>query len=584
MADTNTNENTEIRVAQAQMLKQRVVGSCIFVQAIIVYIAAMLWFGSSQINALIWIVPTTLMVIATYAYARIRAPSGITHDNIDSYLKGHIIVSSITGALWGALAIYLLDWHSEYTVFVSCTIVATISLGGMLPGATYRPGFIGLSTFMMVPFGIYAVVTGHGPLRLIGVGILIFYTFGLLTSSRAQQNTRTGISAQRERELSTKIAAQNEIIQRAHDEKTRFLAATSHDMSQPLHAQGYFLEALRKITNTSEQSTLLDKIEASWRAQGHLLQGLVDITRLDSGVIVPKLETVNVKTEMQNLIYEFSEVAKAKSITLTPQLESATVYTDPVLLSRVVRNILSNAIKFTPEGGHIELHAGQNGNMIEIMVRDDGAGIAAENHERIFDEYVQLENDHRNREKGLGLGLSIVQRLTTLMNIDLQFESYLGKGTQFTLALPIHNTAEIHPAKPEHNDNKFNTSPLIILVDDEKDIRESMSALLTDWGCQLICAASGTEAVALLSKTSEIPTLLIIDKRLAGGENGHDVIGALREEVNEITPALLVTGDLKGFDDIKPDADIQLMFKPVRPQDIKRTITDIVARGPLNET
>ncbi len=578
VTDNNTTENTEIRIAQAHMLKQRVVGSCIFVQAVIVYIAAMLWFGSSQMNAIIWIVPTTFMVIATYAYARIRAPSGINRDNVDSYLKGHIIMSSLTGALWGALAIYLLDWQSEYTVFVSCTIVATISLGGMLPGATYRPGFIGLSTFMIVPFGLYAALTGPGSLRLIGVGILIFYAFGLLTSARAQQNTRTGISAQRERELSAKITAQHKIIKHAHDEKTRFLAATSHDLSQPLHAQGYFIEALRKALRTSKQHTLLDKIEISWRAQRHLLQGLVDITRLESGVIVPKFSPLDIKEEMQNLATEFSEVAIAKSITLNLRFEGATIYTDAVLLARILRNILANAVKFTPEGGQIDFTAMQNGSTVKIVIKDTGLGVPLVDHERIFDEYVQLGNTHRDREKGIGLGLSIVQRLVTLLNIDMQFQSILGKGTQFTFTLPLHDAAHAPQVKKPQPTDTFTGSPLVVLVDDEKAIRESMSGLLTDWGCQLICAASGSEAIELLSETSEIPALLIVDKRLANKENGNNVIRALREEVNEITPAILITGDLNGFDGLKPVADIQLMVKPVEPREIKRAIADIIAR------
>ena len=415
-------------------------------------------------------------------------------------------------------------------------------------------------------------------MRMVGVGILIFYAFGLLTSARAQQNTRTGISAQRERELSAKITAQHKIIKHAHDEKTRFLAATSHDLSQPLHAQGYFIEALRKALRTSKQHTLLDKIEISWRAQRHLLQGLVDITRLESGVIIPKFSPLDIKEEMQNLATEFSEVAIAKSITLNLRLEPATIYTDAVLLARILRNVLANAFKFTPEGGQIDFTAKQNGNTAKIIIKDTGLGVDMTDHERIFDEYVQLGNTHRDREKGIGLGLSIVQRLVTLLNIDMQFQSILGKGTQFTFTLPLHDEEHAPQVKKPQPTDTFTGSPLVVLVDDEKAIRESMSGLLTDWGCQLICAASGSEAIELLSETSEIPALLIVDKRLANKENGNNVIRALREEVNEITPAILITGDLNGFDGLKPAADIQLMVKPVEPREIKRAIADIIAR------
>ena len=571
-----TSDAQAIRVDQARMLKQRVIGSCIFVQAIVIYIAAMLWFGGSKIDTLIWIFPTTFMVLATYAYARLKSPAGINRENVGSYLKGHVIICSITGMLWGGFAIYHLDWAAQYSLFVSCTIVATITIGGMLPGATYRPGFIGLSTFMIVPFGLYVLATGHGPLRVVGFGLLILYAFGLMTSARAQQNTHIGISAKRERELSAKIAAQSKIIQRANDEKTRFLAATSHDLSQPLHAQGFFIQALRNILSTQAQNELLDKVEASWRSQESLLQGLVDITRLDSGVIIPKLTYVDIKAELTIMAGEFSELTKAKSIQFTNHFETATIYTDTALLARILRNILSNAVKFTPKNGHINFTSRLNGDRVEITIKDSGSGVALADQRRIFDEYVQLENTHLVQKKGLGLGLSIVQRLVALLNIDMEFQSTLDQGTKYVFTIPLHNQQAISPSNPRPLETNFHTSPLIILVDDEQTIRESMSTLMTSWGCQIICAASGKEAIDLLSKTAEIPVLLIVDKRLANGENGNDVIDKLREEVNETTPAILITGDLKGFGDAQPSADVQLMLKPVNPDQIKQVIADII--------
>lgn len=576
---TSPNLNTlETRVSQARLLKQRVIGSCIFVQSIILYVAAMLWFGGYREKAEIWLVITTFMVLVTYAYARLKSPQGIDETNVKSYLRGHVIVSCMTGAIWGAFAVYQLDWASEFTLFIACSIVATITIGGMLPGATYRPGFIALSTFMIIPLGVYVTISGHGPLRIVGVGLLIFYAFGLVSSARAQENTRVGISARRERELTTQIVSQNETIQKAHADKTRFLAATSHDLAQPLHAQGYFIQALRKALKSAEQIDLLDKIETSWRAQIQLLQGLGDITRLDTGAIIPKPHLVNPLADMQNLVAEFDQSIAAKSLRLNTDFAPIILHTDPVLLIRILRNILANAIKFTPENGQIDFIMKRNANHVEISIRDTGIGIPQNKHDAVFDEYVQLENHHRDREQGLGLGLSIVRRLTELLDIDMQFNSKPGKGTYIVLTLPNQATHSLSLMQTTTETSDFENAPLVILVDDEKAIRESMSTLLTNWGCKIMCASTGTEAIALLNETDDLPALLIVDKRLAHGENGITLIEKLREEVNETTPAILITGDLTGFDDLVSDPNIHLMTKPVEPQNIKAAIAKILNR------
>lgn len=153
----------------------------------------------------------------------------------------------------------------------------------------------------------------------------------------------------------------------------------------------------------------------------------------------------------------------------------------------------------------------------------------------------------------------------------------MEKGSSFTLSLPIHQT-QIEPLPPKAGSTSFTflTSPLIVVVDDDKDVRDGMSALLTGWNCQVICTATGEDATSLLSNTTETPTLLIIDKRLANDENGIDVIERIREEVNETTPALLMTGDISGFDEVTNETSVQIMHKPVEPNEIKRTISDLI--------
>jgi len=518
------------------------------------------------------------MIAATYGYAKLRAPEGIGKHNVKSYLRGHIIVTCLTGLVWSGFAIYHSDWSSYASLFIAGTIVCSITIGGMMPSSAYRPAYVGLAICTLLPLAIHWILFAPTTARLIGLGFILYFFGGMYASAQAELDTRDGIIARTTKTLNEKLVKQNEIIQKTSDDKTRFLAATSHDLSQPLHAQGYFIQALRKMLSTHDQHNLLDKIESSWRAQGKLLEGLVDITRLDSHAIKPKPHALNLKTEIEVLTAEYETHAQEKNISLDAQLEEVIVFTDPVLLTRIIRNLLSNAVKFTPDNGNIDISTSETSNIANIIIRDNGIGMTPSEQATIFDEYVQLGNTNRDRSQGLGLGLSIVRRLTDLLDIDIKLTSKPGEGSCFKLSLPIHSADTLaSPPQAQAQSSTIPTSPLIILVDDEKDIREGMSLLLTGLGCQIIATASGHDAMSLLNNTPTTPALLIIDKRLANEENGIEVIERLREEVNEITPAILITGDISGLDNIVPEDKIQVMNKPVEPNELIRVIRNITA-------
>lgn len=581
MVEDIKNESVElidIRVSQARLLNERAVHSCILVIFVISIGAAALWLSDSFNRALLWMLPTLAMVAVTYIYAKIHSTKDFNRKNVKNYLRGHIIVTCITGIVWSGFAIFHSDWSSNASLFISGTLVCSITIGGMMPSSAYRPAYVGLAVFTLLPLGIYWILFAPTPVRLTGMGLILYFFAGMYASAQAELDTRDGIIARTTKTLNDKLKAQNALILKASEDKTRFLAATSHDLSQPLHAQGYFIQALRKELSANEQHSLLDKIESSWRAQGKLLEGLVDISRLDSHAIKPKPSRLNLKSEMNALISEFRTLANEKSIALTSDIEAVFVYTDPVLLARIVRNLLSNAIKFTPNNGRVNISVVNDMDVAKIIFQDNGLGIPEAKHEAIFSEYVQLGNENRDRTQGLGLGLSIVRRLAQLLDIKVELNSKLHEGSQFTLAMPAltgaadPETIEDHPSSSA----SFTTSPLIVLVDDEQDIRDGMSMLLTGWGCQIISTATGTEAISLLSNLTATPTVLMIDKRLANGENGINVIADIREEVNESTPAILMTGDISGFEDLIDNEDIQIMNKPVDPDEIKRAIRDVM--------
>ena len=566
---------TNLRIEQARILKDRAFASCLIVEFVILYTTALLLITGTIGQAIIWFGSATSMVLVTFAYARLMAHDGIGPSNFTQYLRGHILVSSLTGMVWSAFAIYQIDFTSEYTVFIACLIVSSITMGGVLPSSAYRPGYIGLSIFAILPLGVYLLLAAPSGFRLVGLGILVYFLFTMYISARVEIDTRETIASRNARALNEKVITQNAVIQKASEEKTRFLAATSHDLSQPIHAQGFFMQALRPKLNHPEQVELLDKIEDSWRAQRQLLQGIVDISRIDNGVIIPQHVPANLKTVAEKLADELTIGLKDKLI-LNTEFADISIQSDPVLLDRILRNILSNAQKYTPVGGHIDFRIHQEGDLAVIAICNSGPPIAERDQQRIFDEYVKLNN--ANSQDGLGLGLSIVRRLTELLNIAIDLKSSVETGTCFTLTLPIVESTYQDTTHSIKKANGFANMPLVVLVDDELAIRESMAAVFSSWNCQLITAASGSETLALVSRTSAVPALLVVDKRLANDENGLDLIEALREEVNEITPAILISGDLSDLEDTHLIPDVQLMNKPIDPDEILRVMTALLPK------
>ncbi|MFK7843141.1 MAG: ATP-binding protein [Sphingorhabdus sp.] len=556
-----------LRVEQARLLKERVAGSCLIVLFVISYIAAILLISSPPVTALLWFVSAVAMVGVTYIYAKLMCSEGINAENVSRYLRGHVIVSAATGAVWSALAIYQIDFASEYTIFIACLIVSSITMGGVLPSSIYRPGYIGLSIFAVPPVGLYLAFFAPGALKLVGMGMIVYFLFAMFISARVEIETRETIASRNAKILNEKIIAQNEMIQKSHDEKTRFLAATSHDLSQPLHSQGFFMHALRNLLNSQEQRQMLDRIEDSWRAQKHLLEGIVDISRIDSGAITARRSMVDLATEAEKLANEFRS-DNIKPLTLNTHFDDIHVQTDPILLSRILRNLLSNARKFSPENSAIVFEVRQDGECVKFTISDNGPGIDALDHERIFEEYVQLDNAQSKAQDGLGLGLSIVRRLCDLLGIKITLRSALGGGTRFDLSMDIDAVERDDEPRSSRAMSKFRGNPLVILVDDEAAIRESMTLVLTGWNCQVMSGANSSEILTLVSKTSATPALLLVDKRLASDEDGLDLIHSLREEINEVVPAILMSGNLGSLDEKALGENITFMNKPLDPEEI----------------
>lgn len=327
--------------------------------------------------------------------------------------------------------------------------------------------------------------------------------------------------------------------------QNRFMAAASHDLRQPLHALGLYLTALRSHVNSEQGLNILDNTYRSTEALNQLLNSMLDLSKLDAGVVEVTNEDLSVDEVFERIHQTFLPNANQRNLDLLVEKSGSWVYSDRALLERVLSNLVSNALNYTQEGS-VTLSAHPIDGHARIVVADTGAGIPESEHEAIFNEYYQLHNPERDRTKGLGLGLSIVKRLTRLLDIELSISSKPQKGTQFELLVPagerIDRAADaVCSRNGSYQKNLAGLS--ILVIDDEHDVRDGMDSLLSQHHCRVVLADSIEDACAQIIDLEWVPDIIIADYRLRDEKTGDTAIQRVREEVNEDVPAMIITGD-----------------------------------------
>lgn len=384
---------------------------------------------------------------------------------------------------------------------------------------------------------------------------------------------------ERVQQLAT-LAAQKSEAERASAAKSRFMAAVSHDLRQPMHALGLFLDDLKSIALPPQATPLLEHMESALHSTQSLLDSILVISRLESGLIAPNFMAFPVQPVLERLRRAFSAVAQKKNLSLRVVSCNAVVFSDPALLERILANLVSNALRYTDRGG-VVLGCRRRGQALRIEVWDTGLGIAPEHQEAIFREFFRIERADDNRG-GLGLGLAIVQSCTQLLGYTVELMSVPGRGSRFSLQVPLGQLpahALVEPDLIAEDDSGPATFAglRVLVVDDDAVILERTARLLERWGCQVIMAASGPQAEALLARESASPDLIISDLRLDHGELGTEVVQRLRARLRPNLPALLLTGDtsLQTARDVRRSG-LTLLYKPVPPAKLRIVMKNLL--------
>jgi signal transduction histidine kinase/CheY-like chemotaxis protein len=389
--------------------------------------------------------------------------------------------------------------------------------------------------------------------------------FGLQQHRLLTESMRTRYEKE---DLAQRLAEQVRLVERASLEKTRFFASASHDLRQPLHSLGLFGAALLSRLKTTPDEPIARNLMHCVDALETSFSSMLDVSKLDAGVVQPNPASMTVADMFRNLDTSFSRQAEAQGLSLRFKPGQKWLHCDAALLERLVGNLIHNALKFTESGGVVVL-ARSRADGVSVEIWDTGPGIAAPELLRVFDEFYQVGNQERDRSKGLGMGLAIVRRLAQLMGLPMEVQSRVGRGTVFKLLVPASTPQAQQAARVPSGMTSAGframASMRVLVVDDEENVRVSTAAALTQYGLQVELADGRAQALDVALRLGPKLDAVISDFRLRDNDDGISLIAALRETLGRNVAALLVTGDTAP-ERVRQaqQSGLRVLYKPVK--------------------
>lgn len=491
---------------------------------------------------------------------------------------GFALVSLAEGVTWGWCSLGLVSPHQIDQQIWVMLVTSGVASGAATAFGSYLPAFFALMVPAMAPYLIWSIGFGSGLGQALGTLDLIYIA---AMSTIAWRSNASFVDALRLRfetiDLAERLSLEKERAEQANLAKTRFLASANHDLRQPVHALGMFVGALRSRAMDSEARRIVEHIDESIQAMDSLFTALLDISRLDAGLVEPRLQAFPLLPLLDRICRDCAAEADDRGIRLVLIPCSLQVSTDPMLLERILRNLLSNALRHT-ECGRV-LVGCRRGARASIEVWDTGCGIPLEKQALVFQEFYQIGNSERDRSKGLGLGLAIVKRLAEMLELPLVLNSRPGKGSVFKLGVPLATArSRLAPAPQTGELPAMLRRGFVLVIDDEAAIRTAMRELLSSWGHEVLDAGSCGEMLEYLAECPDRPDLILSDYRLRDGENGIAAIRRLQSEYNEDIPGLLITGDSapERLQEARASG-FPVLYKPVPNAKLRAAIGNLMA-------
>ena len=553
------------------------------VVAVVLIIAAMVWHAVPSG----WVLAWAATAIGVREWRSLALTRMLARRELPIAMRKRRAVqwNALIGAVNGSAALFMLWTDTTHDALLSLVLVGW-GAGGVATGATLLPAFVAYGGMLYGAVALSWLL--HGSWLGVGVALLTLMQFGLQTRYARRAGERFVESYRMRQEnlaLAQRLAEARDAAEAANRAKSRFLAAASHDLRQPLQALALNSGELARCADLETLGALAPDIHRGVEDLRAMLDGLLELSSLDGDTILAQPRRVDLDTLLPGVVAGFQAAAAAKGLALHCRCEPGLQATaDPSLLRRLLSNLLDNAIKFTA-AGEVCLSAAAVEQGVELRVSDTGIGIAAAAQQLVFEETVQLHNPDRDRTKGYGLGLSIVRRLADLLDARLSLQSETGVGSTFTLRLPAAPPASAAAATavaapvpgpaalpaPERGCR-------VLVLDDDAAVRGAFERALAGWGCEVAVAATIAEAEALLPAARS--QVALVDYRLRAGDDGLEAIHRLRR-LHPPLVALLCTADASPqIRDGAHAAGVPILRKPIDEQALAKAVHQALRDAP----
>lgn len=497
------------------------------------------------------------------------------------------ICSLAIACLW-ALAIgkaFTTNINNSTQVIVLLGLHLGLLSGGISSLAMFWRVYIAYAVPSIFMWGFLFLYMDEPGLKILAFAVVGLLLFDIFFARHTATNTLKAILIFLENNhLLAQLRIKTKQVEEASLAKTQFLAAASHDLRQPLHALSLFIEALSESDLDSHQKQIVDYAKSASQSSREMLNTILDFAHLESGQMTPHFTPTNLDHIISHLVDEFGIQAQNKGLSLRYKPNEVWVMTDPTMVALILRNLISNAIRYTHTGGilvGVKMLPSKNHSLLidycQVSVWDTGCGMKSEEIDLVFDSFYQIERN-KTTEQGLGLGLSIVKGMSQLLRADLKVKSNLGVGSQFSIVLPVCEEIPLN-INCSHAATDYLIGKTVLIVDDDDTVLKSMQVLLESWGCRTVTVQTLSEAIEAFR--SHQPDIVITDLRLTNGETGEDVILAISDstDLSKPPPFVILTANtspqlLSGTKTVKPT----ILHKPIDPKTFRESLQRIAAK------
>lgn len=570
----------EVFVEQIRLLLGNVGSSVLPAYLLAVLMAAALSKAGNPQALWLWCALVMVSKTVDHLHARFYLGPRLTPANAPFVHWQLLGLHALDASAWASLALIVLADASMVEFMLVNSVLAGIAGSSMSLLAPVLSVFV---TFVVVEFSIVAYkfwLLGDSTYWVLTAALVLYFcsltlqarnsNMAALASIRLRFENRQ-LVGQLQDETAKAVAAHQEAVD-ANTAKSKFLAAASHDLRQPVHALGLFLGVLSGTKLDPEQRQMVSNAQSVTLASSEMLNTLLDFSRIEAGVVEVQKSAFRAQDLLFKLEQEFAPQANAHGLVWRCRESAAVLWSDPKLVELIVRNLASNAIRYTDRGG-ILMACRLRGAFCVIEVWDTGMGIEKSMHQDIFKEFYQLGNSERDRRKGLGLGLAIASGLAARLDIGLSLASVPGRGSVFRLRIPLAKTPwpGLSLASLSVPAAQNLQGVRVLVLDDDEAVREGMGQLLTSFGCE--CRRVETLEEALQCEPGWRPDLFISDYRLRDGGDGLRAIERLRQTVSRSLPCLLITGDTAPARIREAhQSGVRLLHKPVSPEALQQAM------------